>query len=68
VASIATATVLAVSLERSNRRQVANALDVLRRAGATVAGTVATHAPSGSRGAGAYGYGYGPAYGEAASG
>ncbi len=69
VASIATATVLAVSLERSNRRQVANALDVLRRAGATVAGTVATHAPSGSRGAGAYGYGYGygPAYGETAS-
>jgi capsular exopolysaccharide synthesis family protein len=67
VASIATATVLAVSLERSNRRQVANALDVLRRAGATVAGTVATHAPSGSRGAGAYGYGYGPAYGEPAA-
>ncbi len=63
VASVATATVVAVSLSRSNRRQVANTLDVLRRAGATLAGTVATHTSAGSRGDGAYGYGYGYGYG-----
>ena len=66
VAAIATATVVTVSLTESNRRQVANTLDVLRRAGATLAGTVVTHAPAGSRGeGGAYGYGYGYGYGAA---
>ena len=69
MATIASATVLAVSVERSNRRQVANTIDVLRRAGATLAGTVVTHAAAGSRGEGyaygyGYGYGYGAAYGE----
>ena len=64
VCTIASTTVVAVSLERSNRRQVANTLDVLRRAGATLAGTVVTHAPAASRGeGGAYGYGYGYGYG-----
>ena len=65
VAAIATATIVAVSLQHSNRCQVANTLDVLRRAGATLEGTVVTHAPAASRSeAGAYGYGYG--YGAAA--
>ena len=69
VCSIASVTVVAVSLERSNRRHVANTLDVLRRAGATLAGTVVTHATTGSRsegsayGYGYYGYGYGYGYG-----
>ena len=71
VATIASATVLAVSVERSNKRQVANTVEVLRRAGATLAGTVVTHASAGSRGEGyaygyGYGYGYGAAYGEKA--
>ena len=64
VCTIASATVVAVSLERSNRRQVINTLDVLRRSGATLAGTVVTHAPAGSRAeGGAYGYGHGYGYG-----
>jgi hypothetical protein len=54
---------VAGSFERSNRRQVANTRDVVRRASATLAGAVVTHAPAGSRGAsGGYGYGYGYGY------
>lgn len=64
VCTIASATVVAVSLQRSNRRQVAATLDVLRRAGATLAGTVVTHAPVASKAEG-YGYGYGYGYGTA---
>lgn len=63
VAAIATATVVAVSVEHSNKRQVAHTLEVLRRGGATLAGTVITHATAGSRGE-SYGYGYGYGYGE----
>jgi polysaccharide biosynthesis transport protein len=60
--AIASVTVLTVSVDRSNKRQVAQALDVLRRAGAKLAGVVATHAPNASRSDG-YGYGYGVGYG-----
>jgi len=60
----ANVTLLAVSVGRSGKRQVAHALDVLRRANARLGGVVATHAPQGSRGAsGGYGYGYGYGYG-----
>lgn len=65
IASLATSTILAVSIARSNRRQVTAAMEVLRRNGATLTGMVVTHTPQGSEAPGGYGYGYGYGYGSA---
>ena len=65
IAPFVTGVVFAVSMADADRRQVRNAIGLLRRIGARVFGTVATNVRAGGRtpsGAG-YGYGYGAGYG-----
>lgn len=59
VAPHTTGVVFAVSMPDADRRQVGAAIDLLRRVGVRILGTVATNLPSEHRGRGGYGYGYG---------
>ena len=65
IAPHVTGVVFAVSVPDADRRQVTNAVALLRRVGVRVFGTVATNLPHGARarGSGGYGFGYGYGYG-----
>ena len=62
IAPLCTGTVVAASIEQTDRRQVQASLALLQRVGVRVLGVVATQVPrTGKYGAGyGYGYGYGP--------
>ena len=63
IAPHTTGVVFAVSVPDADRRQVTNAVALLRRMGVRVLGTVATNLPVNARSGGAAGYGYGYGYG-----
>lgn len=59
IAPLATGTVLVVNQQRTDRRQVGMAVDILKRIGVRIAGVVATHVSKESSQGTGYGYGYG---------
>jgi polysaccharide biosynthesis transport protein len=59
IAPLATGTVLVVNQQKTDRRQVRTAVDVLKRIGVRIAGVVATHVSRDSSQNTGYGYGYG---------
>ena len=67
VAPHASGVIFAVSVPDADRRSVQNGIDLLRRVGVKVFGTVASNISAGKRGAGGYGYGYGYGAGYGAS-
>lgn len=62
IAPLCTGTVLAASVEKTDRRQVRAAVALLQRVGVRMLGTVATQVPKAGKYGAGYGYGYG--YGE----
>jgi polysaccharide biosynthesis transport protein len=59
IAPLATGSVLVVNQQKTDRRQVRTAVDILKRIGVRVAGVVATHVSKESTQNTGYGYGYG---------
>jgi polysaccharide biosynthesis transport protein len=59
IAPLATGTVLVVNQQKTDRRQVRTAVDILKRIGVRIAGVVATHVSKESTQSTGYGYGYG---------
>ena len=59
IAPLATGTVLVVNQQKTDRRQVRTAVDILKRIGVRIAGVVATHVSRESTQGTGYGYGYG---------
>ncbi len=59
IAPLATGTVLVVNQQKTDRRQVRTAVDILKRIGVRIAGVVATHVSRESTQSTGYGYGYG---------
>jgi non-specific protein-tyrosine kinase len=59
IAPLATGTLLVANQQKTDRRQVRTAVDVLKRIGVRIAGVVATHVSKDSSQSTGYGYGYG---------
>jgi polysaccharide biosynthesis transport protein len=59
IAPLATGTVLVANQQKTDRRQVRAAVDILRRIGVRVPGVIATHVSRDANQTTSYGYGYG---------
>ncbi len=59
IAPLATGTVLVANQQKTDRRQVRAAVDILRRIGVRVPGVIATHVSRDGGSSTSYGYGYG---------